>query len=105
LFAFFQEFIMNNKLIAITALSAFAAVSAHAFQGQQNPLPPQPFQSTLSRSEVAASARQPFVISNGGTGVSQTNGSSTDRATVRAGAVAIAHDGAATYGNVTDRKM
>lgn len=96
---------MNTKLIAITAFSAFAAVSAHAFEGQQNPLPPQPFQSTLSRSEVASGARQPFVIKNGGTGVLQTAGSSINRAAVRAGAVAITHDGAATYGEVTDRRM
>jgi len=96
---------MNKKLIVITAISAFAAISAHAFQGQQNPLPPQPFQSTLSRSEVAAGARQPLVIKNGGTGVLQTNGPSVDRASVRAGAVAITRDGAATYGEVTDRKM
>jgi hypothetical protein len=96
---------MNNKLIAITALSAFAAVSAHAFQGEQNPLPPQPFHSTESRGEVASGARQPLIISNGGTGVLQTKGSTVDRASVRAGAVAITRDGAATYGEVTDRKM
>lgn len=96
---------MNNKLIAVAAISAFAAVGAHAFQGEQNPLPPQKFQSMQSRSAVAAGARQPYQISNGGTGVLQTNGSSVDRASVRAGAVAITRDGAATYGEVTDRKM
>jgi len=96
---------MNRKLVAITALSAFAAVSAHAFQGEQNPLPPQPFQSTLSRSEVKTGATHPLIISNGGTGVVQTNGSSADRASVRAGAIAVSRYGASTYGDVTDRKM
>ncbi len=96
---------MNNKIIAIAAFSAFAAVGAHAFQGEQNPLPPQPFQSTLSRSEVASGALNPLIISNGGTGVTQSRKSSISRASVRAGAVAVAPDGAATYGDVTDRRM
>lgn len=96
---------MNNKLIAIAAFSAFAAVGAHAFEGEENPLPPQQFQSMQSRSAVAAGARHPYVITNGSTGVLQTNGSSVDRASVRAGAVAITREGAALYGNVTDRRM
>ena len=96
---------MNNKLIAITALSAFVSIGAHAFQGEQNPLPPQEFQSTQTRSAVAAGALQPLVITNGGTGVQKMSNSSIQRSTVRAGAVAITRDGSATYGEVTDRKM
>jgi len=96
---------MNNKLIVITAFSAFVSVGAHAFQGEQNPLPPQEFQSTQTRSAVASGARQPLVITNGSTGVLKMSNPSIERATVRAGAVAITRDGAATYGEVTDRKM
>lgn len=96
---------MNNKLIAITALSAFISVGAHAFQGEQNPLPPQEFQSMQTRSAVAAGALQPLIITNGGTGVQKMSNSSIQRSAVRAGAVAITPDGSATYGEVTDRKM
>ena len=96
---------MNTKLIAIAALSGFAAFGAHAFQGEQNPLPPQPFQSTLDRSTVQADARMPMKISNGGTGVMASRNSGTDRAAVKASAVAVTGAGAATYGEVTDRRM
>jgi hypothetical protein len=71
---------MNAKSIALTSLATFATLAlstgAQAFQGEQNPLPPAPFQSTLSRAEVQAQARQPLKIGNGG-----------------------------TYGEVTDRRM
>lgn len=46
---------------------------------------------------VQAQARTPVQISNGGTGV-RAPISVADRATVRAGARAIAANGAATYG-------
>lgn len=88
---------MNRKLIAVAGLSAFAAFGAHAFQGEENPLPPQPFQSTQSRAAVQAQAQRPVQISNGGTGVLTTR-SAVDRATVRANAVAAARAGSAFYG-------
>lgn len=96
---------MNSKLIIITALSAFASIGVHAFQGEQNPLPPQEFQSTQTRSTVASGALQPLVITNGGTGTQRISNSSVQRSAVRAGALAITRDGSATYGEVTDRKM
>ena len=46
---------MNAKPIALAALATLAfAGSAQAFQGEQNPLPPAPFHSTLSRAQVQA---------------------------------------------------
>ena len=96
---------MNTKLIVIAALSGFAAFGAQAFQGEQNPLPPQPFQSTQDRSTVQAEARTPMKISNGGTGVMASRDTTTDRAAVRASARSITRAGAATYGEVTDRRM
>ncbi len=95
---------MNTKLIAIAALSGFAAMGAHAFQGEQNPLPPQPFQSTESRAAVQADARLAVPITNGGTGVNAP-AYGKDRASVRASDVSIAPMGVATYGEVTDRRM
>ena len=89
---------MNIKLIAVAAIAGFAAMGAQAFQGEQNPLPPQPFQSTLSRAEVQAQAMNPVKITNGGTGATART-SVADRSTVRAGAVAITAAGAATYGD------
>ena len=97
---------MNAKPIALAALATLAfAGSAQAFQGEQNPLPPAPFQSTLSRAQVQADARQPLQISNGGTGVTQARSGNVDRNTVRASALSITRQGAATYGEVTDRRM
>ena len=96
---------MNTKLIAIAALTGFAAFGANAFQGEQNPLPPQPFQSTKDRATVQAEARTPVKISNGGTGVMARRDSMTERAAVRAEAVAITREGAATYGEVPDSRM
>ncbi|MBU2289065.1 MAG: DUF4148 domain-containing protein, partial [Gammaproteobacteria bacterium] len=88
-----------TKLIAIAALSSFAAFGAHAFQGEQNPLPPQQFQSTMTRAQVQAQARNPVQISNGSTGVLAIN-SEASRANVRAEARAITSEGAATYGEM-----
>lgn len=96
---------MNTKLIAIAALSGFAAFGAHAFQGEQNPLPPQPFQSMQSRAAVANEALRPVQVSNGGTGVMVNGPSAVDRATVKSSALSITRQGAATYGEVTDRPM
>lgn len=97
---------MNAKSIAFAALSTLALVgSAQAFQGEQNPLPAAPFQSTLSRAQVQAETRTPMKISNGGTGVQQARDGSTDRNAVRASARNITPQGAATYGEVTDRRM
>ena len=89
---------MQIKLIAIAAVTGFAAFGAQAFQGEENPLPPQPFQSMQSRADVQAQARQPVQISNGGTGVLAPVGTAVDRAAVRAGAVAAARAGSAYYG-------
>ncbi|MNP95710.1 hypothetical protein D3C85_82670 [compost metagenome] len=91
------------RLITIAAL-AFAG-GAHAFQGEQNPLPPAPFQSSLTRAQVQQQALQPLQISNGGTGVARPTAGNVDRAAVRASAVGITRQGAATYGEVTDRRM
>ena len=89
---------MNTKLIALAGVVAsLATLSAQAFQGEQNPLPPQPFESTASRATVQAQARTPVYITNGGTGAQALTGVA-DRAIVRAGAVAITANGAATYG-------
>jgi hypothetical protein len=88
---------MDTKRIALAALGSLAALAAQAFQGEQNPLPPPPFQSSLSRAQVQAEARTPLRISNGGTGV-RAPISLADRAAVRAGARAVAANGAATYG-------
>ena len=91
---------MNTKHIAIAALAGLAGLAgipAQAFQGEQNPLPPPPFQSTMSRATVQAGAKTPLAISNGGTGV-RAPVSVADRAAVRAGARAVAANGAATYG-------
>jgi hypothetical protein len=90
---------MNFRIIAIAALSGLTAVGAQAFEGEQNPLPLQPFHSTMPRSAVRTQAMQPVQISNGGTGVQAPTGMA-DRATVRAGARAISANGAATYGEV-----
>ena len=91
---------MNSRQIAIAALCGLSAFGAQAFQGEQNPLPPQPFQSMQTRAEVRTQALQPMQISNGGTGVAPRVGMA-DRAQVRAGARAITSEGAATYGDTT----
>ena len=54
---------------------------------------------------MQAEARMPVNISNGGTGVMASRDSATDRAAVRTGARSITRAGAATYGEVTDRRM
>jgi len=89
---------MQIKLIAIATVTGLAAFGAQAFQGEENPLPPQPFQSMQSRAAVQAQARQPVQISNGGTGVVAPVGQTVDRAAVRASAVAAARAGSAYYG-------
>lgn len=88
---------MNTKRIALAVFGSLAALAAQAFQGEQNPLPPPPFQSSLSRAQVQAEAKTPLQISNGGTGVRAPIGVA-DRAAVRAGARAVAASGAAAYG-------
>lgn len=94
------------KSVAFSAFATLALASgAQAFQGEQNPLPPTPFQSTLSRVQVQSEARQPLQINNGGTGVQQARSSNVDRNAVRASALSITRQGAATYGEVTDRRM
>ena len=97
---------MNAKSIAFATFATLAlSTGAQAFQGEQNPLPPAPFQSTLSRAQVQADARQPLQIGNGGTGVTQARNGNTDRDAVRASARSITRQGAATYGEVTDRRI
>lgn len=91
---------MNSRQIAISALCGLSAIGAQAFQGEQNPLPPPPFQSMQSRAEVRSQALQPVQISNGGTGVAARVGMA-DRAQVRAGARAITPEGAAAYGDTS----
>jgi len=97
---------MNAKSIAFATFAALGVCTgAQAFQGEQNPLPPAPFQSAQSRAEVQAQARQPLQIGNGGTGTAAPTAGTTDRAAVRAGALGVTHQGSATYGEVTDRRM
>ncbi|MDH6591270.1 hypothetical protein M2165_001159 [Variovorax sp. TBS-050B] len=97
---------MNFPTLFVAASAAFAAATgAQAFQGEQNPLPPAPFQSTLSRAEVQAQARQPLQIGNGGTGVQRPTAGNIDRAAVRASAMGITRQGAAAYGEAADRRM
>lgn len=93
---------MNTRTITLAAAVATLAFagSAQAFQGEQNPLPPAPFQSTLMRSQVQAEARQPLHISNGGTGVMQARTGTVDRMQVRAAAVEAAREGSANYGTL-----
>jgi|EndMetStandDraft_2_1072991.scaffolds.fasta_scaffold16014_6 hypothetical protein len=88
--------------LALAGFASVAAFGAQAFQGEQNPLPPQPFQSTLSRAAVQAQAQRPVQISNGGTGVAAPAGMA-DRAIVRAGARSITSSGAAAYGEIGER--
>ncbi|MEB0114398.1 DUF4148 domain-containing protein [Variovorax sp. RTB1] len=89
---------MNIKLIAVAAITGFAAIGAQAFQGEQNPLPPQPFVSTMSRADVQAQAYSAVPITNGGTGtIARTD--MADRSAVRAGALSITAAGAQTYGD------
>lgn len=88
---------MNIQRIAITALASFTVFGAQAFQGEQNNLQPQPFESMRSRAEVRAEALKPVQITNGGTGVAKPT-SMANRDQVRAEARAIASDGAALYG-------
>ncbi len=88
---------MNIQRIAITALAGFTVFGAQAFQGEESNLPPQPFQSMRSRAEVRAEALKPVQITNGGTGVAKPS-TMADREKVRAGARAIASEGAALYG-------
>ena len=89
---------MNTKLIAVAVITGFAAIGAQAFQGELNPLPPQPFVSTMTRAEVHAQAYKAVPMTNGGTGpIART--SMADRSVVRAGAVSITAAGSQTYGD------
>ena len=91
---------MKSKLIAIAALSGFAAVGAQAFQGEQNPLPPAPFQSAQPRAAIKAEARNPLHISNGGTGVLAAR-ADRNRADVRAEARRFTREeGVEAYGEL-----
>ena len=89
---------MNTKLIAVAAIAGFSAIGAQAFQGEQNPLPPQPFVSTMSRADVQAQAYGAVPMTNGGTG-SIARTAMADRSAVRAGARSITAAGAQTYGD------
>ncbi|OUM02832.1 DUF4148 domain-containing protein [Variovorax sp. JS1663] len=85
--------------LAAVGFASLASLGAQAFQGEQNPLPPQPFQPSLSRAAVQQDALRPVQISNGGTGVAMP-ARLADRATVRSEARAISAKGAATYGEI-----
>jgi len=91
---------MKYRDIAAAGLCVVSACGAQAFQGEQNPLPPLPFQSTQARAEVRTQAMKPLQISNGGSGVAAPV-ERADRAEVRAGARAITSRGAAAYGDTT----
>jgi hypothetical protein len=90
---------MKIRILAIAALAGLSALGAQAFEGEQNPLPPERFRSTLPRTTVRSQALQPLQIGNGGSGV-QAPAGMADRAAVKAGARAVTANGAATYGNV-----
>jgi hypothetical protein len=97
---------MNAKSAVFATFATLGlCTGAQAFQGEQNPIPPAPFQSTQSRAEVQAQAYQPLNIGNGGTGVARPTAGAVDRAAVRSGALGITRQGPATYGEVTDRRM
>ena len=88
------------NLIKPTILAAFAALStlgAHAFQGEESNLPPAPFKPALSRAAVQAEARLAQPIGNGGTGVLASGNTAADPS-IRAGARAVAAQGASLYG-------
>ena len=85
--------------LAAVAVASLFGLGAQAFQGEQNPLPPQPFQPSRSRAAVQQEALRPLPIGNGGTGVAVPTGMA-DRAAVRAQARAISAKGAATYGEI-----
>jgi hypothetical protein len=90
---------MNLSTLLLAAAATFATTTgAQAFQGEQNPLPPAPFKSTLSRAQVQAQAHNPVQISNGSTGVHHLTSPRADRAAVRAGALGIAAEGSSAYG-------
>ena len=91
---------MKRMSLSLAALALVAASGAQAFQGEQNPNPPAPFQPTLSRAEVQAQAQRVQPIGNGGTGVQRQTAGTIDRAAVRAGAVAAARRGSASYGTL-----
>ena len=91
---------MKSRDFTVAALCVLSACGAQAFQGEQNPLPPLPFQSTQARAEVRTQAMEPIQISNGGSGVA-SRVARADRAEVRAGARAITSRGAAAYGDTT----
>ncbi|SEB14453.1 hypothetical protein [Variovorax sp. YR216] len=91
---------MRSRDIAVAALCVLSACGTQAFQGEQNPLPPLPFQSTQTRTEVREQAMKPMQISNGGSAVA-ARVDRADRAEVRAGARAITSRGAAAYGDTT----
>jgi hypothetical protein len=90
---------MKLSRIAVAGFAGLVGTGALAFQGEEYPVPPAPFQSTQSRADVQEQARTAPRISNGGTGV-MVNTGTADRAGVRAGAVAIAPQGAAAYADV-----
>jgi len=90
---------MTRKLVVIAALGALATAGAHAFQGEQYPIPPTPFESSQSRAQVQAQAQAAPVYTNGGTGVhAPTQG--TDRAEVKAQALTATRNGQAEYGEM-----
>ena len=91
---------MKRMSLPLAALALLAATSAQAFQGEQSPNPPAPFQSVQSRAEVQAQARRAQPIGNGGTGVLRSTAGNVDRESVRAGAVAAARRGSASYGTI-----
>ncbi|VTU36649.1 DUF4148 domain-containing protein [Variovorax sp. PBL-E5] len=92
---------MNTRTITFAALATLAfAGAAQAYQGEQSPLPPAPFQSTLTRAQVQVEARQPLHISNGGTGAMGLRTGNVERAGVRATAVEAAREGSANYGKL-----
>ncbi|WP_295380660.1 DUF4148 domain-containing protein [uncultured Pseudacidovorax sp.] len=90
---------MIRKLTAVALATLFTAGAAHAVDGEMSPNPPAPFQSTLSRAQVQAEARNAPTPNNGSTGVLQVRGN-TDRAMVQAGARATAREGCANCAEV-----
>ncbi|MGE0497705.1 MAG: DUF4148 domain-containing protein [Ramlibacter sp.] len=81
-----------THILAIASLSTLAAFGAHAdeYYGSQYA---QQIDGQRSRAEVQAEARNPVMISNGGTGVHAVVKSGLDRAEVRAEAAAALRAG------------
>ena len=92
---------MNTKRIALAVLGSLAALSAQAFQGEQNPLPPPPFQSSLARAQVQQRRKRRSRSATAAPACATDRPGRPRRGACRRAAVAA--NGAATYGELSAR--